>query len=381
MHQCHESWRLTAQSAVAARLLLRAATVAVLAGCTQRDRTAPTASGGEFVEIGQSCVVCDIRLDTIGSLTDPVVSWMTWVGHRYRAGSRELVLTPTSDRSRLALVPADLKQLPRILGGPGGGPGEFSGIRAAAGFRNDSLMILEATRIWIVGDDSLRGRAVQLPTGVQAFSLSWHDSSLILLNSYVPGSPPLVAIDADGQVVWSVDSLSTGTSRDTDDPDTRRYMVLSAPNGDVVTVPAKYRFGLDRFGPDGVALQQASINPSWFASWSEADADRETAEMGRHRPLAFVLDAQIDGRGRLWLMGRIPDAEWQKAVDGDSVDWDRWLDTVIEVYDMADGTRLGAVRLDGLFYGFAGDGLAYSRTDDPDGLPVVTFFTVKYTER
>ena len=360
--------------------------VAMLAGCGPlADARGPDAGfgpSGTSSEMVGACAVCDMRVDSLGSLLDPYVSWRSAsIVARDAGGQEQVLIAPAGERFSFTMVDNGFHS-PRLYGERGEGPGEFNGIRAVTGYRGDSLAILEAVEVSIVGTSSLRGRKVRLPSRVQAFSMGVVSDSLLLFNSYAPASPLVAVVGPDGSTIAKVDTLLSGTTSLSRDPDERSVFVLPAPGERFVVLPARFRFGVEMWSIAGVPIGTVPVNPEWFVPWdAKAQADERASPQGR--ALTFLLDARVDDQNRLWLLGRIGDQNHPADLpaptlpDG-STDWDRWLDTVIEVYDLGSGGRLGHLRTDLHYSGFVGEAGLYRRWNTADGLPSVSFYQLSY---
>lgn len=327
-----------------------------------------------------SCVECMPVLDSLGSLTDPLIGWGTV---SFQAGPEGVgaLLAPGAERHTFVEVHADFSAA-RLRGARGSGPGEFTGIRAAAPWRGDSLVILESTRAWVVGADSLRGRFIQLPGRIQSFGVRTFQDSFLALDSYIPGSPIIAILDPDGRVAWRLDSLFSGATSSSDDADLRRHFILSTALGELVILPMQRRFSVERWSPER-GLRQSRIAVDWFVPWTHEARQAEFAHPGTQPPLTVLLDAFADQQGRLWLMGRVPDARGIGSTD--SLDgapaWDGWADTIVEVWDLETEARVAWARVDMLLGGFAGDGVVYRRTEDAGALPVISFHRLAWMKQ
>ena len=324
----------------------------------------------------ETCTVCDIDLDSVQTLIEPYVGMRTAsLQSSSASGSARIVIAPGAEPYTLTLLEPGSPNAPTLRGREGEGPGEFRRIRAAAPYRGDSLVVLEAVDVAIVAADSLRGRRLRLPGGTQSFTVQTLDDSAIVVNSYLPGSPLVTVLGPDGRVMAALDSLPGGVTAAELDAERRRLHIAVLPDGDLLVVPAQFTFAVTRWNPSTGATRVVSLHPSWFRAWTAADRDAERAAPGHAPPITLVQDVHVDARGRVWLMGRVPARDFV-PVSGEvtpTVDlWNEWADTIIEVYDPTTGERLGAARSDVLLGGFIGDSLAYRRTVDADGVVSVT---------
>jgi hypothetical protein len=353
-----------------------------LVGCTSAEVPLRSGAGTGMSLSGgtELCAECSPVLDSLSSITDPLIGWGT-VSFQPGQGREGVLLAPGAERHTFVEVAADFSAA-RLRGARGAGPGEFTGIRAVAPWRGDSLVILESTRAWVVGVDSLRGRFVQLPGRIQSFGVRTFQDSFLALDSYIPGSPIVAILGSDGRMVWRIDTLVSGATSASDDADFRRHFILPTASGELVILPMQRRFSVERWAPV-TGSRQSQIVADWFVPWTDEARQAEFARPGTEPPLTLLLDAFVDNRGRLWLMGRVPDEQGIEAPDSldGTRDWDGWADTVVEVWDLETEVRVAWARIDLLLGGFAGDGVVYRRTEDAGALPVISFHRLSWADQ
>lgn len=236
----------------------------------------------------------------------------------------------------------------------------------------------------MVDADSLLGRRVRLPSGTQSFTVRSWDDSLVLVNSYLPNSPLLTLLGPDGRVAATLDSVPFGLTSREQDSERRGLYARPMKGGEILIMPMQFVMSAARWNPATGEVHTVPISPSWFSPWSAEKRDDQRKEPGREPPLTRLQDIHVDMEGRVWLMGRVPARDFV-AVEEDGVAtdrlWDKWSDTIIEVYDLHTGTRLGAARSDALLTGFVGDSLVYRRSSDVDGVVSIQFFRLSTSDR
>lgn len=107
-----------------------------------------------------------------------------------------------------------------------------------------------------------------------------------------------------------------------------------------------------------------------------------TQDVDTKRPSPHVIDARLQGQ-HLWLLVAVADAEWRprhiKAVSP-SVRDSIW-DTMIEVLDLHSKRVVVRTRIPEFSYGFAGDGIIVTLTEETDGTEIVRLLQARLLQR
>src|SRR5690606_1148745 len=129
-------------------------------------------------------------------------------------------------------------------------------------------------------------------------------------------------------------------------PSPRR--IIAGRDGTVWTIAMTHRWSIEQWDMIGNRLRQFTVAPTWVVPH-----DALTAPGPDRPPQSAVQDGWVDTDGRLWIVGKAPDPNWQEGigppVDGASpiTDADKAYDTMVEVRDGTTGALLGEARFDG----------------------------------
>lgn len=135
------------------------------------------------------------------------------------------------------------------------------------------------------------------------------------------------------------------------------------------------RYLLTRWDTLGSKLDSI-VGGSWFESrgW---DIDSSRQPPFRIEGLAESTD------GLLWVLVAVPDPRWSEAArslpepDPEAVDWDRFFDTVIEVFDTRSGQLVAHSRIDVYLQELIRPGLAASYMEGDLGVPNVVLWRME----
>ena len=242
-------------------------------------------------------------------------------------------------RGAFALYDLEGRQV-RSVEAFGGGPGEFAYPRPSAG-PGDSLWIQDTgnQRVSVLGGDGSVVRAFPLRGEVAAIMAAGPGTVLVAGTMLPEGTtkedvedgswPYLHVIDRHGAVLRSFlprDAALGGLG----------HRIVAAA-GDRVWVATMHRPTLEEWSLEGERLRTIDRDVDWFPPWDSTDVQQL-----RFRPR--VADLGIDAEGRLWVKTYVPLADRQTARS--AADYDRVLDTILEVVDPATGALLAQRRFD-----------------------------------
>lgn len=222
----------------------------------------------------------------------------------------------------------------------GGGPGEFSYPRPVAG-PGDSLWILDTgnQRVSVLAGDGSVARAFALRGEFAGIMPAGREHALVAGTMLPEGTtkedvedgswPYLHVIDRHGAVLRSF------LPRDASLGGMGAKIVAAA--GDRVWVATMHRPTLEEWSLEGERLRTIDRELDWFAPWDSTDVQRL-----RFRPRVAGLG--IDAEGRLWVKTYVPLLDRQTARS--PTDYDRIMDTILEVVDPATGALLAQRRFD-----------------------------------
>lgn len=297
--------------------------VLLLAGCGDRD-------------------LAPIRLEpmmTIGSDSGPgVMATFPRVSARHPLGYRIAVPQPGSVPA-LPLVFDDSGRYLATLADPSDSTGAFVEPLFARLGAGDSVWIFDgARRVLVFSPDRRPVRTVALP--VAPWDAVILPGSRIALTPATFGAPlPWLLLDGEGRTIREIGEP------DSTIPTPRR--IIAGLDNTVWTLAMTHQWRLEHWDLDGNLLARLTAPPSWFVPHDELRAPSP-----EQAPLPAVQDGWVDTAGRLWVVGKVADANWQDGIgatiDGASPisDPDRAYDTVVDVLDPVTGAVIAEGRFD-----------------------------------
>lgn len=298
----------------------------VLSGCVDRE-------------------LAPIRLEpmmTIGA-TDGDGTIATWprVSARHPLGYRIVIPQPGSVPSP-PLVYADDGAFIGPLGVQGEGPNTFVEPLFTRIGPGDSLWIFDgARRVLLFSPERTFVRTIPLP--ISPWDAVVLAGGRIAVTPATFGDPlPWLLLDANGALIREVGESDTLV------PSPRR--IFAGRDNSVWIVAMTHRWRLEHWDLSGQRLQSLDEAPGWFTPHEELlspSPDRP--------PQPLVQDGWVDQEGRLWIIGKVADANWQDGigdpVDGASpiADADRAYDTIIAVLDPVTGAVIAEARFDAAY--------------------------------
>jgi hypothetical protein len=169
---------------------------------------------------------------------------------------------------------------------------------------------------------------------------------------------PIHVLNRDGRVLQSLGASGNAAYVAGGIADVRRIALSADGNAVWSAVVNAYRF--EKWRLDGTRTAVIAPSASWFRPWSGG----ETSVTGQPNPRVNAL--REDAAGRLWVISFVANASWRPTVERSTVvdkpaltaaEIVQRFDTMVEVFDISSGARLGSVRLSGVYDSFVGQDL------------------------
>ncbi len=240
----------------------------------------------------------------------------------------------------------------RTVGREGAGPGEYRFIRAMRVGPADSLYVFDAlnSRITVLSPFP----AFQLARTAPLQARLTENGALLLggdrvvVNGSAPAIPDwqLHLIDLQGQFLRSFATPSTARG-----PAETTYSLASgAPDRFWAASYKAYR--ITQWSTAGSKLVELSGSPPWWQGPQRLKASQQREAVTTS---SGVVGIQTDVQGRLWILSRTPERDWEAAVgaDGQIADRDGLADLILELVDPSVGRLIATRRLPAAVGGFA----------------------------
>jgi len=289
------------------------------------------------------------------------------------------------------------------LGHIGDGPGEYRRVQSVAIARGDSISILGSGVITTISTATGRGRTARLAPKTQAlFHIVLPDGSVLLNNNaqYQPAfellSPTAVLRENFGPAQPAI-ALADQGGRKIGDEYATMQALANAQNGGAWAANRYYRHHLTHIDPAGNIVHEIDRAPAWFQPYGFDDINERMYRLGELRAArpAVITGIGGDDAGHLFVMSRVADAAWKKDPNAPpphprggeypvehlepTGGIDRYVDTIVEVYDDKSGAFIGSWRADVLLTGMTETGFLYTRQQDADGVISFQVFRLRVT--
>jgi len=331
------------------------AAVAVLAACGGAETTADGTGIDREIDPRATCPECRIVLHhvaSIGRLEDAASigpASRLAIDHRGR-----YLLGPTFTMGEVAVY-SPSGDLIGSIGRSGRGPGELGTPRYVAATRGDSVVVMDRTALnmFTAGGTFVRGRL--LPSGVQSFSFLLLDDGRVLVNNYRPTRPAFGLLDETFAEVRFF-----GRTIQSMDWDSLQYQLTRGADGNLIAAQVNYGYVLEVWDTTGTLVRRYRRNVEWFPPWTMEPVDESRPSAPRpYQPR--ITGLHTDGQGRLWVCVTVADPRASEAAEED---YDRRLDTVIEILEMPSGRLYMSQRLDIAVGEPLDNGFLYDREED-----------------
>lgn len=298
---------------------------------------------------GSSRGLSPIALDSLPAIgaVEGVGTMSSWprISPRHPLGYR--VLVPQAGAAvELPMVYADDGRFLGPLGEVGDGPGQFIEPLFSRVGPGDSLWVFDGSaRASVFTPERLFARAIMLP--VAPWDAAVLPDGRVVLASATSGAPlPLLLLDGEGSLIRTIGTPVA------DEPLGAMRRIVLAGDATIWTVPMLGSWRIEHWDTTGTDLGALDRQPEWFPPYS-----RYRAPAPGITPQPSLQAAWFDDTGRLWVLGKAVDPEWERGIDsrearegepGRSVisDPDRVYDTMIEVIDVQTGEAVVTARFD-----------------------------------
>jgi hypothetical protein len=189
---------------------------------------------------------------------------------------------------------------------------------------------------------------------------------------------PLHLLDSDGNIIRSFGSTNDGPYRpDLRDIIERRPMTV-ADDETSAWVGWLNQYVIEQWDSDGNLLHVLKREADWFPAWWRP-------ESGPGRPPSTVMRDLVQDGDVLWVLVSIPGQNWDTAVQVDDsgrfsvTDDSVYRNTMIEALDLRTGEVLATTSVPRVFTGFVSPGHVYGREVDPNGITLVSIWSLEIT--
>jgi hypothetical protein len=287
------------------------------------------------------------------------------------------------------------------LGRIGDGPGEYRWTWSVVRARGDSISIMAQGRIATISTVTGRGRSEKVPPNLDGHRHAVLGDGTVIVNvgaqyqqafgaltpvlalkkQFGPQQQRLVLTDQGGRTIG----------------DERSTMSALAPSltGGVWTTSLWYEHHLQHYNGDGVLITDVRRHPAWFPPYTYADLNEKLYRVGELRVPALPRPNGIgvDSGGHVFVVSRVADANWKKDPKAPpppppageypaeklqpTGGIDRYVDSILEMYDDKVGTFLGSWRSDVAFESIMQNGLLYTQAEAVDGLITIKVYRIR----
>lgn len=337
--------------------------------------------------VDASCPDCTIQLErllTIGGGTgEGALDEQT--GHMVRDGrGRWIVLSYTES---LPYVYDSTGAYQGRLGTEGEGPGQF--VRPGGLFAGrDSLYVFDSGtgKLQVFDGDLSFVRAVSGPMHFDVAVLL--DDGRFVVNTPIPGVPPLALHGPDGRELASFGDTASGGDRGTAYLHRPRALARAHPDG-IWSAKRFFQPILRHWSRDGELIDEIRLSLSWYEPYETIEDLNPDS-----RPFSTITGIWEDDDGWVWVVGMSADDDWAEGLGepmgGEGGQRVYPIDDMARVYDtfitVIDPTRIedgrGVVlerRFDDAYLG-AGPGLVAALEPDDIGFQPRTVYRVRLVE-
>jgi hypothetical protein len=240
----------------------------------------------------------------------------------------------------------------------------------------DSIWVFDGgQRVLIFGPRREYERTVQLPeTPWDALVLP--DGRMLIAPASADRPLPLLLLTPTGSLIreFGAQDSSGAAIR------APRWLIADA-DGSFWSMPMQFRWRLEHWDSSGSALSVLERRPDWFRPYS-----RVSTPDSNHAPQPTIQGAWIDGIGRLWVLGRAADQQWERGLSSSPsgspgpviTEPDKVYDTVLEAIDRETGRVMATARLDPSYESLVEAGVLMKVVSTATGWKRVVLMTVVF---
>ncbi len=258
----------------------------------------------------------------------------------------------------------------------GEGPGEFRWITALTITKNDTLQVFDGDLSRVVtfephDFDHVKTQRLSVSPG-PAGALQLSDGRYVVNANGATRETfglPLHLLSSEGVTVRSFGRLDRRILP-AEQPFLRR--VLAEYEGNILSI-STYQYVVEVWNPEsGTLITGFERRPKGFRPRRRGEEVSIEEDMP---PASVVMDARVDGEGRLWALSWVPGEDWKQHVSWArdenhralNIDTSQALDTVIDIIDLETQQLVATRHLDVVLRGWVDDEHVFSYIDD-DGL-------------
>jgi hypothetical protein len=349
---------------------------------------ASVASGQADARISSlvACSGCTIRVErlvAVGDAEGPGMVHEQGLVVLDRAG--RTFVTSNGDPGRIRVFGSDGKHL-TTFGRSGLGPGEFRDrpLLRFAGDGSFNAIDIVGRRLTRFTPDFKVAATTTLP--LSPSDATFVGESLVAVGGFGAREGalvPLHVIGANGEVGRSFGAAPEGVEPSVIGLD--RRIAPAVPSG--VWVAHRNRYLIEHWGLDGKKTLTLRRDADWFAPWSV-----QSGPPHRARPDPTIREVRQDQEGRLWVLIRVADANWQPRAltpyGGNpgllyfpGAHEELAYDSIIEVLDPRTGRLSASVRFPQYFLGFGSTDTVTSYEEDASGNPRYVVWRLRFEGR
>lgn len=331
----------------------------------------------------EDCRGCEIRLTplvTLGDVEGPGAIGIPYVIDKTATGEYLVASHPV--RTEVQVFGPDGVARPPI-GGVGDGPGEFRFIRWIEALGDQVHIFDPQSQRWTILTSDLEvveTRRLLVPLRYALADILPTSDSTFMMNATL-NSPERVgfvlhSFRPDGTVAVSMAEDPLGFQPNVPESVWMRQLANARRGGVWASFTTAFR--IDRWSLDGTLIESLIDEPEWFPRHlGEYRIDPEDPLY-----LPVVEDLREAPDGLLWVLIRVPEADWSASIVPSGRDDGRWtienpddaFDTRIEVIDPEIGAVVATTTSDRMLNAFVGEDEVASFGTGAGGFPEISVF-------
>ena len=303
---------------------------------------------------GISCEDCRILLDSVAFLGDEAGNGFVDETNEVAASSEHFFVVHRVVSSDIRVFNRDGSFL-RVLGRKGEGPGEYQNIKALWVSQRDTLHVIDEglIRRTVVSPDLQVIRTERLPGRVLHHGYLGLKDGTAVLTAVAPDSTGglrlLHRLSGPGQPLFSFGKPLNASDEINTVPSALVRITAETKSAEIVASHGS-SFILEVYGNQGALERILDLSDRDFLELVPGD--------GRFPGyVPWIQDLWIDEEGKLWVLMRVGDPDWEQGVERVGVgfgrrpsvrmvDYDAFWDTVVEVVDLKAGVTIARRRFE-----------------------------------